>query len=67
MVQGLEAAGELDPDLGQPDDTGVYTVNSRGGGTIYLRSSLVASSAWEWSLDKCYWVPASAVRCVHRF
>ncbi|CAD7702831.1 unnamed protein product [Ostreobium quekettii] len=59
--QGPGTAGLAGKDLGEADEDGVYTRQTRSGGALYLRPSKDAAGmqSWEWSLDRVMWMSAS--------
>lgn len=61
ITQGVGTAGLVGKDLGEADQDGVYTRQTRSGGALYLRptKNVEGTEFWEWSLDREMWMPSS--------
>lgn len=61
ITQGAGTAGLVGKDLGEADQDGVYTRQTRSGGVLYLRpiKAMGGLDSWEWSLDRKMWIPSS--------
>lgn len=60
-TQGGDAAGMVPEDLGEPDASGVYSLDTATG-TLYFRQTKpqpFAAPHWEWSTDRVLWIPTS--------
>jgi len=61
ITQGAGTAGLVGKDLGEADQDGVYTRQTRSGGVLYLRPTkdVGGLDSWEWSLDRKMWMASS--------
>jgi hypothetical protein len=64
------SAAGAPPDLGPPDEEGVFTYHGRGGAKLYFRvaprpfkdaAPHAGPPLWQWSTSRRLWLPTSAV------
>jgi hypothetical protein len=61
-MQANSEGAIVPPDLGEPDEHGVYTKQSCMGKLFFrVVKDSVGVDTWEWSVDRLLWIPTAYV------